>query len=127
MRLDAERVLVRIRQQVVRHLVAISLTNRSELLPVYYLPEKKTGDGNEFKVGDPVTVSLSSGRVVDAVVMAVVNQTDGVASRSAKKKRRWFPSCDESEVPGHVFRYLFDIFHCRNNPAKNVGINPYKY
>jgi len=29
-------------------------------------------------VGDRVTVSLSSGRVVDAVVKAVINRTDGV-------------------------------------------------
>jgi len=31
-----------------------------------------------FKVGDCVTVSLSAGRVVDGIVKAVINRTDGV-------------------------------------------------
>jgi hypothetical protein len=31
----------------------------------------------EFKVGDRVTVSLSAGRVVDDVVKAIINLTDG--------------------------------------------------
>ena len=39
---------------------------------------KKSGDGNEFKVGDRVTVSLSAGRVVQCVVKAFINRTDGV-------------------------------------------------
>ena len=32
----------------------------------------------QFEVGGRVSVSLSSGRIVDGVVKAVVNQTDGV-------------------------------------------------
>jgi len=32
----------------------------------------------EFKVGDRVTVSLSAGRVVDGIVKAIINRTDGV-------------------------------------------------
>ena len=39
---------------------------------------KKSGDSNEFKVGDRVTVSLSAGRVVEGVVKAIINRTDGV-------------------------------------------------
>jgi hypothetical protein len=40
--------------------------------------KKKPGDGREFRVADRVTVSLSSGRVVDAIVKAVLNHADGV-------------------------------------------------
>lgn len=32
----------------------------------------------QFNVGDRVTVSLSAGRVVDGVVKAIINRTDGV-------------------------------------------------
>jgi len=42
------------------------------------LASKKPDDGRQFNVGDRVTVSLSSGRVVDGVVKAVVNRVDGV-------------------------------------------------
>ena len=40
------------------------------------MPAPKKPD--EFKVGDRVTVSLSAGRVVDGVVKAIINRTDGV-------------------------------------------------
>ena len=40
------------------------------------MPAPKKPD--EFKVGDRVTVSLSAGRVVDGVVNAIINRTDGV-------------------------------------------------
>ena len=39
---------------------------------------KKPESGRKFSIGDRVVVSLSSGRLVDATVKAVVNQTDGV-------------------------------------------------
>jgi hypothetical protein len=45
---------------------------------------KKPDEGRQFSVGDRVTVSLSSGRVVDAVVKAVINRTDGVAALCPK-------------------------------------------
>ena len=41
------------------------------------MPASKKPD-RQFKVGDRVTVSLSSGRIVEAKVKAIVNQTDGV-------------------------------------------------
>ena len=42
------------------------------------LVNKRLDDGCQFNVGDRVTVSLSSGRVVDGVVKAVINRTDGL-------------------------------------------------
>ena len=42
------------------------------------MPVNKRPDDGQFKVGDRVTVSLSSGRVVDATVKTVVNHADGV-------------------------------------------------
>jgi len=41
------------------------------------VPAKKKPDDPQLKVGDRVTVSLSAGRVVDGVVKAVINRTDG--------------------------------------------------
>jgi hypothetical protein len=42
------------------------------------VPAPKKPDDRQFKVGDRVTVSLSAGRVVDGVVKAVINRTDGI-------------------------------------------------
>ena len=39
---------------------------------------EKPGDSREFSVGDRVTVSLSSGRVAEAMVKTVVNHADRV-------------------------------------------------
>jgi hypothetical protein len=41
-------------------------------------PAGKKPDDRQFKVDDRVTVSLSAGRVVDAIVKAIINRTDGV-------------------------------------------------
>jgi hypothetical protein len=41
-------------------------------------PAGKKPDDRQFKVGDRVTVSLSAGRVGDAIVKAIINRTDGV-------------------------------------------------
>ena len=42
------------------------------------VPAGKKPDDRQFKVGDRVTVSLSAGRVGDAIVKAIINRTDGV-------------------------------------------------
>ena len=42
------------------------------------VPAGKKPDDRQFTVGDRVTVSLSAGRVVDAIVKAIINRTDGV-------------------------------------------------
>ena len=42
------------------------------------MPAPKNPDERQFKVGDRVTVSVSAGRVVDGVVKAIINRTDGV-------------------------------------------------
>jgi len=42
------------------------------------VPAPKNPDERQFKVGDRVTVSVSAGRVVDGVVKAIINRTDGV-------------------------------------------------
>jgi hypothetical protein len=42
------------------------------------VPAGKKPDDRQFKVGDRVTVSLSAGRVVDAIVKAIINRTHGV-------------------------------------------------
>jgi hypothetical protein len=41
------------------------------------VPAPKKPDDRQFRVGDRVTVSLSAGRVVDGVVKAIINRTDG--------------------------------------------------
>ena len=47
----------------------------------WYIPRvparKKPEEQREYKVGDRLLVSLSSGRIVEAVVKAVIQQTDG--------------------------------------------------
>jgi hypothetical protein len=42
------------------------------------VPAGKKPDDRQFTVGDRVTVSLSAGRVVDAIVKAIINRTHGV-------------------------------------------------
>ena len=42
------------------------------------MPAPKKPDDRQFSVCDRVTVSLSAGRVVDDVVKAVIDRTDGV-------------------------------------------------
>jgi len=42
------------------------------------VPARKKTDDRQFKVGDQVTVGLSAGRVVEGIVKAVINRTDGI-------------------------------------------------
>ena len=42
------------------------------------VPAGKKPDDRQFKVDDRVAVSLSAGRVVNAIVKAIINRTDGV-------------------------------------------------
>ena len=42
------------------------------------MPTPAKPDDHKFQVGDRVTVSLSAGGVVDGVVKAIINRTDGV-------------------------------------------------
>ena len=42
------------------------------------MPAQKKPDDRQFKVGDRVSVSLSAGSVVDGVVKAIINRTNGV-------------------------------------------------
>ena len=42
------------------------------------MPAQKKPDDRQFEAGDRVSVSLSAGRVVDGVVKAIINRTDGV-------------------------------------------------
>jgi len=44
------------------------------------VPSQPKRPEESFKVGDRVTVSLSAGRVVDGVVKAIINRTDGVSA-----------------------------------------------
>lgn len=37
---------------------------------------KKPEDPHQFKVGDRVTVTLHSGRIVDGIVRAIIDRTD---------------------------------------------------
>ena len=39
---------------------------------------KKPEDAHKFQVGDCVTVTLHTGRLVDATVKAVIERTDGI-------------------------------------------------
>jgi hypothetical protein len=39
---------------------------------------KKSDDEQQFKVGDPVSITLHAGRIVDGTVRAVVERTDGM-------------------------------------------------
>jgi hypothetical protein len=43
------------------------------------MPSRKKPEGDhQFKVGDPVSVTLHTGQIVDGTVRAVVPHTDGV-------------------------------------------------
>jgi hypothetical protein len=59
----------------------------------------------QFRVGDRVTVSLSAGRVVDGVVKAVINRTDGVRRRSyiGGRSERRIARCFDSLLPKLTF------------------------
>ena len=39
---------------------------------------KKSDDPHQFKVGDSVSLTLHTGRIVDGTVRAIVEKTDGV-------------------------------------------------
>jgi hypothetical protein len=39
---------------------------------------KKADDGHQFKVGDSISITLHTGRIVDGTVGAIVDQTDGL-------------------------------------------------
>lgn len=40
------------------------------------MPKTKSEDSREYKIGDRILVSLSSGRIVEAVVKAVIQQNN---------------------------------------------------
>jgi hypothetical protein len=43
------------------------------------MPSRKESDGDHpFKVGDPVSITLQTGRIVDGTVRAIVEKTDGL-------------------------------------------------
>src|SRR5215472_7607 len=58
---------------------AFRTTSQMDVLRRTFLraPAGKKPDDRQFKVGDRVTVSLSAGRVGDAIVKAIINRTDG--------------------------------------------------
>jgi hypothetical protein len=39
---------------------------------------KKSDDNHQFKVGDRVSITLHTGRIVDGTVRAIVHQQDGI-------------------------------------------------
>jgi len=39
---------------------------------------KKSNDEHQFKVGDSVSITLHTGRIVDGTVRAIVEKTDGI-------------------------------------------------
>jgi len=46
---------------------------------LHAVPDRKKSDGdNQFKVGDRVSLTLHTGRMVDGTVRAIVEKTDGV-------------------------------------------------
>ena len=66
----------------VNHCAALPALKRADLRRTFLrVPAPKKPDDRQFKVGDRVTVSLSSSRVVDAIVKAIVNHADGVRSQ----------------------------------------------
>lgn len=44
------------------------------------MPARKKSDGehHQFKVGDPVSITLHTGRIVDGTVCAIVEKADGI-------------------------------------------------